>query len=246
VRRSLQCFPVLLFLLGAVVAAPPSSATTVPHTPAQQLLSDALNAAQDAGSMHFVDKTTVDKKVQTLEGYISAPIAGEALTGSVAPLQVELIDGSIYVIGSAQGIQQALQITASQAAPFAQKWIVVSSSDPPFKSLTQDLTMASTIDSFTPGQAGLRLGREQRIGPDKVIPLVGRPHDLPPGTSGSTALFVSPKAPHLPLGGSLVLASKAGRLREIAVFNDWGAKVSLTAPTSGTPFSTVLADNPSS
>ena len=94
------------------------------HSPASQLLSDALNAVQESGSMHFVDKTTVNGTTQTLEGAISAPTAGETLTSS-APLQVELIGGSIYVTGDTSALEQALQITSAQAQPYADKWIVV-------------------------------------------------------------------------------------------------------------------------
>ncbi len=226
-----------LSIVGAALPFDAASAST--HSPASQLLSNALNAAQESGSMHFVDKTTVNGTTQTLEGAISAPTAGETLTSS-APLQVELISGSIYVVGNAEALEQSLQITASQAQPYAGKWIVVQTTDAPFQLLAQDLTLGSTIDEFTPAQKGLKIGKMQRIGQTKAIPITGISSNLPKGTTSSVALFVSPKAPHIPLGGSLIVANKTGRLSEVAVFNDWGAKVDLTAPSGAIPFSTVL------
>ena len=189
--------------------------------------------------MQFVDKTTANKSTQLLEGVISAPTAGETLHSS-EPLIVNLINGSIYVTGTTSSLETALQITAAQAAPYAGKWIVVSQSDAPFQLLAQDLTLAATIDVFTPGQSGLRMGKVRTVGGKRVIPLVGVPSNLPKGTSGSAALLVSVKAPHLPMGGTLVLGNKTGRLTEVAVFKQWGAKVVLNAPTGATPFSSLL------
>jgi hypothetical protein len=247
VRSSLQFISaflcLLVGLLGGLIALSSSATAAPPQSSAQQLLSHALSAAQKAGSMHFVDKTTVSKTSQTLEGVVSASTAGETLNGST-PLQVDLIGGSIYVMGSAGAIQQALQITASQAASYAQKWIVVSTNDVPFRILAQDLTMRAAINGFMPVRAGASLGKERKLGQYHVIPVVGRPSKLPSGTSGSVALFVSAKAPHVPLGGTLVLANKKARLSEVAIFNDWGTKVSLTAPTAVTAYTTLVA-NPS-
>ena len=84
------------------------------------------------------------------------------------------------------------------------------------------------------------MGKTRTVGKEKVIPVVGTPMNLPSGTSGSAALLVSAKAPHLPVGGTLILANKTGRLSEIAVFKAWGARVQLSTPTGGTAFSTVL------
>ena len=103
--------------------------------------------------MQFVSKTTENKSTQVLEGVISAPTAGETLQSS-EPLQVDLINGSIYVTGTVGALEAArLQITAQQATPYAGKWIVVSPSDAPFQLLAQDLTLAATINEFTPSQS---------------------------------------------------------------------------------------------
>ena len=223
--------------MGAPMFASDASANQ--PSPASQLLSDALNAAQKSGSMQFVSDTTENKSTQTLEGVVSAPTAGETLHSS-DPLQIDLIGGTIYVNGQAGALQAALQITASQAAPYVGKWISVASTDAPFQLLAQDLTLAAVIDQFTPDQNGLRIGRTRTVGHQKVIPVYGHAPNLPSGTSGSAALLVSTKAPHLPVGGTLVLANKTGRMTEVAVFKEWGAKVQLSTPTGTTPFSTVL------
>lgn len=226
-----------LSLVGA--SLPSGAASGAEQIGASQLLATALNAAQKSGSLHFVAKTTVNGTTETLGGEVSAATAGETLTSS-SPLQVELIGGLIYVTGNAQTLEQALQISAAQAEPYAGKWIVVQSSDAPFQVLAQDLTISSTIDEFTPARKGLKIGKVRQIGSVKAVPITGSGTNSPKGTSSSVTLFVSPKSPHIPVGGSRTEANKTDRLSEVAVFKDWGAKVVLAAPTGAIPFSTVL------
>jgi hypothetical protein len=85
------------------------------------------------------------------------------------------------------------------------------------------------------------LGKVQTVAGHKVLPIIGTQSSLAKGASGSVALLVSTKAPYLPVGGSLVIAKGTQRLNEIAVFTNWGAKVSLTAPSGTTAFSSVLS-----
>jgi hypothetical protein len=236
-RLPVFCGAALAFsLIGTSL---PSGAASAGEPSASALLTDALNAAQNAGSMQFVDKTTVNGTTQTLDGVISAPTAGETLTGG-APLQVELISGMIYVNGNQQALEQALQISAAQAQPYAGKWIVVQSSDAPYQLLAQDLTLTATLNDFTPSSKTLKIGKTQHIGKLKAIPITGASTSAPKGSSSSVTLFVSPKAPHRPLGGSTVLVNKSGRLNEVAFFTNWGAKVDLTAPTGAVQFSSIL------
>jgi len=142
----------------------------------------------------------------------------------------------------ASAIESALQITAAQAAPAANQWIAVQQSDAPFQILAQTLTLTATLSEFTPETSHLRLGKVQTVGRVKVIPIIGTPSTVQKGTQGSVALLVSTKAPYLPVGGTLILANKTGRLSEVAVFTSWGARVVLPTPTGATPFSTILTD----
>jgi len=218
---------------------PASAAAT--RKSASQLLEDALQAAQHAGSVQFKDKTTSGKNVQNLEGAISASTASETLSSTGTPLQVQLIGGTAYINGSATALASALQITPAQATSVAGKWIVVSSTDAPFKKLTNALTLSSSLSDFAAKSGhSLHIGKTQHLDGHSVIPIVGVPlQTLSKGTTGSVALYLSPKAPYLPVAGSLVLANKSERLTEVAVFGNWGAKVSLTAPTGGIAFSSI-------
>ena len=180
------------------------------------------------------------KNTQLEQGAISAPSASETLSGNGAPLQVELVDGNIYVTGNAIALESALEITATQATPAANKWILVKPTDAPFQDVAGTLTVSSTLDEFTP-KGKLHLGREQKVHGTKVIPITGTPSSLSKGTVGNASLLVRATSPHLPVAGTLVLASKSGRLNEVAAFTEWGAKVSLSPPADPLPFTTVLS-----
>jgi hypothetical protein len=219
-----------------LVAISPADAT---GPSASGLLQTSLAAAQREGSVRFVDRTTVGSEVQRIDGAISAPTASETLSGAAAPLVVELIGGIVYVDGSAQALESALQITPAQATPVAAKWISVASTDAPFQTLTGALTISATLDTFTP-TGHLHLGKTTKVGTQRVTPVVGVPSGVAKGVSASVALLVSTKSTHLPVGATLVEAEGTKRLREEVVFTNWGARVGLTAPSGAVPFSSVL------
>ena len=237
----------LPFGCGAVLAllAPVSGWAGASGSPpsAGQLLSDALTASGEAQSVHFVDKATAGKVTQKVSGSISAPTAGEYLSGA-EPLEVELVNGVVYVSGSVPALESALQLTASQANAAAGKWVVVHQGDSPFQSITQQLTVSGEVDNFLPSRQTVQMGKRTKVHGVAVYPLYGRPATpLPKGSSGSVALFVPVKAPYRPVGATLVIASSSTktRLHEEVAFTDWNKSVNLAPPASNTiPFSTVV------
>jgi hypothetical protein len=230
---------VVLALLGAVSGwagasgSPPS---------AGQLLSDALTASGEAQSVHFVDKATAGKVTQELSGSLSAPTAGEYLSGS-EPLEVELIDGVVYVSGSMPALESALQLSASQASAAAGKWVVVQQADSPFQGITQQLSVSGEVANFLPSRQTVRVGKRTKVHGVAVYPLYGRPAaPLPKGSSASVALFVPVKAPYRPVGATLVIGSSSTktRLHEEVAFTKWNKSVSIAPPASNTiAFSTL-------
>ena len=231
--RSARCI-----LVSALFAAP-AGASGSPSAAA--LLKQSLDAADAVGSVHLAEKTTGGTRTQRLVGSLSAPAAAESLGGDVPPLSVELVGGTIYVSGGSSALESALQLTAAEVKTAAGKWIAVQSADSPYASLAQSLTLTSILDAFTPAGRGLHLGKKTKVGRVNVIPIVGAPNgSLARGTSGSTALFVSTKAPHLPVGASIVLANQSSRVTQLVIFTAWGAPVKLTPPASSISFSTLV------
>lgn len=210
-----------------------------PSGSAEAVLTEALNSAQVAGSVHFVDHTSSGGQEQVIQGVISAPTAAETVSGAAVPLEVELIDGVVYVNGGAAVLSGTLGLSAADAAADAGKWISVHSGDEPFDSLTQVLVLSATLDEFTP-VTHVKLGKVQDLGGHHVLPITGVPaSSVTNGVAADAALLVSVAAPHLPVAGTLVMATKSARLQEEAVFTNWGAKIVLQPPASAVAYSSI-------
>jgi hypothetical protein len=225
---------------GAVLAllAPLSGWAGASGSPpsAGQLLSDTLNASGQAQSVRFVDKATAGTVTQTLSGSLSAPTAGEYLSGA-EPLEVELVNGVIYVSGSRPALESALQLSQKQANAAAGKWVVVHPGDSPFQSITPQLTVSGEVANFLPSRQTVKLGKRTKVHGIAVYPLYGRPAaTLPRGSSGSVALFVPVNAPYRPVGATLVIASSSTktRLHEEVAFTGWNKSVNITPPAKNT------------
>jgi hypothetical protein len=208
---------------------------------AAQLVAKAVSAANTAGSMHFVDRSTASKVVTTLTGAVSAPTAAEALTGTgQPPLQVILLSGIAYINAGSQVLQSTLGLPAAASTANAGKWISVQSGDSAFSQIAPQLTISSELNSYIP-TSHLHIGKIEKVAGHRVIPVSGRPaSSVAKGNTGAVALLISPNAPYLPVGGSLVLSKKGSTLHEVAVFTDWGQQITVNAPTTSTAFSTLV------
>jgi hypothetical protein len=226
---------------GVIAVVVPPAVTGASSLSATTLLNRSLDAAAGAGSVEFVDRSTSGKVTQQLSGAISAPAASETITGNGMPFAVELIDGVVYVQGSANVLETALKLSPTQANPVSGKWISVTSTDSAFSNLTGELTITQSLNEFTPTGPHVHIESTKRINGHTVIPIVGTPKStVSRGAKGSVALLVSSRSPHLPVGGSLVLAKGKNRLNEVAVFKNWGATVSLIAPTGAVPITSIV------
>lgn len=223
------------------MALPAGTASARSFTPsAHALLNEALNASQARGSLGFVARTTAGKTTEVVQGLVSAPASSETVTGLGTPFRVELVGRTVYVRGDLTVLENSLQLTATQAAALVGKWVSVPSSDSAFTSLVSSLTITAVLNPFI-ASSDLKKEPKKQLAHKPVIPLVGpAPTSAHNGAKGSVALFISAKSPHLPVGGSIVVAKGRHHLREIAVFKDWGATVKVTAPAGSTTIISVL------
>jgi hypothetical protein len=238
--RSVLAPSLCLTCLGLAAAASPAGAGPLS---ASQLLSQGVSAADKAGSMSFNDHTASGKLVQTLTGAISAPTAAESLTTTGLPaLQVMLVGTTIYVQAGASVLESTMGLPAAASTANAGKWISVQSGDSAFSQLSGQLTLSAELNTYIPATA-LRRGKTTTVAGHRVIPITGRPASSASnkGESVAVALYLSTKAPYLPVGGSLISAKKGtAGVKEIAVFSNWGKTVVLTAPTGAVPFSSLV------
>jgi hypothetical protein len=239
-RLLASCTP---FALGTVAIWSAAAAAGASTPTAAQLLSDSVNAAMGANSLHFVDKTVAGKVHQTLVGNVSAATAGEQVTSSAAPVTVELIDGVAYVQAGTSVLQSSLGLPATGAQTGNGKWVAVHSSDAAFSELTQDLTIGSEINSYIPA-SHLKLGKVHTLAGRKVVTISGTAPSSASnnvkGAKGTAFLVVPLQAPYLPIEAGLTINSSKGSFNEAAAFADWNAKVTLTPPPNPILYSSLL------
>jgi hypothetical protein len=239
--RSLsRVFAVVLVAITSM-AVSQASASAHSFTPtAHELLEEALQASQTAGSLSFVARTTSGKATEVVQGVVSAPAASETVTGLGTPFEIELIGHEVYVHGGVTVLEHSLQLTASQATPLVGKWVSVPPADSAFTSLVSALTITAVLNSFIAAN-DLRKDKKTTVGGKSVIPLLGlATQRTGHGAKGSATLLVSARKPHLPLGGTILVTRGTHRTREVAVFKDWGATVKLTPPSGAITVLTVL------
>lgn len=230
---------VLVAVTSMIVWEASASARSFTAT-AHELLEEALDAGQTAGSLSFVSRTTSGKATEVIQGAVSAPAASETVTGLGTPFEVELIGHTVYEHGGLSVLENSLQLTATEAKGLVGKWVSVPSTDSAFTSVVSSLTITSVLNSFIAAN-DLKKERKRKVGGQFVIPLVGQATaKADDGAKGSAALFVEAKKPHLPVGGSVVVAKGHHETREVAIFKNWGVTVKLTPPTGATTVVSVL------
>jgi hypothetical protein len=226
--------------VAGVTGSGAAGAVSTPRT-GRSLVSGALAAGAKAGSVDFVDRISSKQGTQNLTGEISPSTATEAVTRNGTTFEVELIRNVVYVKGPASVLQSALGVTSTQATLAAGKWISVTSTDSAFSSLTGALSLARTIDEFTPTGSRVRVRKAARLNGETVLPVVGAPSaSVANGAEGTAVLYVAEKSPHLPAAASLILSKDGEELDENAVFTRWGTKVSFAAPVSVTPIASIV------
>ena len=230
-----------LVVVGLVAAScsSGSSSGTSGSPAAASLLTTTQTAVQKAGSVSFVDVTTIGKRSETLTGKVGSVQAEEILTVAKSPLlQVRLIGTTVYIETSASSVlQSALGLTATQAAGAVNEWIELLPTDSPTASIAQSLTINAALNIYYPKSSSAVELPEKTIAGFTVIPLTSNSNPNKT-TTETTTLFIQ-KSNNLPAAASLLAVSGKTTEKKEAVFKSWGQPVTVTAPANPVLFSTL-------
>jgi hypothetical protein len=226
-RSALALCSGALCLAGALAA--PGGAAGISL---QEQLARSTQAATSAGSVHFVQVVTQGSNVTTLKGDLSAPSADETASLGSARLEVRLVDGVIYVLGNqANLLQNALGLSSASATAAAGHWVSVQPSDTPFSALSNALDLSAELESFVPGKPGLVEQSPVKVHGMHAVRVTGTPSaDVRNGAKGTSTFLVNERAPHLPVGATMVLTQGTVKQTRLVAFSDWGKAVVLSAP----------------
>ncbi len=241
-RRVRRVVPRALAALLAAGAAVSACGGT-PDLPAPSaLIRSATAAAGHAGSMHFLEVTTVAQSVATLSGDLSGADEQETLVQKTGILQVRLVSGVVYVNagGLASVLESLFGLNTFDAESLDRRWVSVSSGDAPYAKLVKSLSIAAQLAEFTPVEPGLANHGTVEVQGHTAYAVTGTPiKTTSGGAPGSATLYVGVDPPHLPLGGSVALTRGSRHETRLVSFSRWGEPVTITAPTGSVPLSSI-------
>ncbi len=195
-------------------------------------LARSTQAATQSGSVHFVQVVTQGSDTTTLKGELSAPTADETATLGSARLEVRLVGGVIYVVGNqANLLENALGLSSASATTAVGHWVSVQPSDAPFSALSQALDLSTELNSFVPGKPGLAEQPPVTVHGQRAVRVTGTPStDVRNGAKGSSTFLVNQRAPHLPVGATMVLTQGKVKQTRLVAFSEWGKAVVVSVP----------------
>lgn len=217
---------------------PTSTGALGQQTP-QQVLARAVAAAKKSGTVHFELLGTSAGKTETIVGDASATDGREIITAGAIKIQAEVIGGKAYVEGNTGGLEDQMDLSATDAATYSGKWISIASSDAPYPSLTQAVTLTSTLSELQP-TGHLTLTAATTKASQAVIGVHGGlPGSVTKGTTGSATLYVSTTDPNVPIVFDAQQTSSGTKESDVGTFSRWGKPLNLVAPTNAVAFASL-------
>lgn len=224
----------LLALSGLVAAgcgssSPPLSASAITR---------ALPRVLAGRSVELVEVTKAGRDSDTLTMNLSPNDASMKLVEGSAEFDLVRASGVIYLRSNSAGVlEDQLGLGNNIAAETLGKWVSIPPSDGPYHRLGSFFSLGDEVGLFTPGQPGLRLGPQVTVRSIPTLPVEGTPPSQTlEGGTGSVTLFVSPAAPHLPVGATLEMKNGSQHELVAAAFTRWGERVRVPAPATSIPF----------
>ncbi|HEY2353657.1 MAG TPA: hypothetical protein VGH79_01995 [Gaiellaceae bacterium] len=227
---------VILALVSAVAVA--VAAVAVAAQSPRALKASILAAGRAQQSVHWVMKAKNPGSLFTFVTDAGSDQGSQTLTlkdgTSSAHLTVELVDETAYVEGDEAGLVFFQGLTDSEAQMYAGQWISIPKDDTDYASTAAGLTLSSSLHTFWPS-AHLALVSRKLNGK----PVVGVSGTNGKGQNKVNAVVYAPAhGKKLPL--ELRLTSPSNKhFSNTFVFSNWNETVTVTAPDSSTPISTV-------
>jgi hypothetical protein len=224
-------------LLGSSLASASSASATAPSASSvRQTLERSLDAAKGAGSaritVNFFSGSTTGKVVQD-----SSADSGEQTVAIGKELaSVVLVGGVAYISGNRQGMTSYFGLPANLAPTLAGRWISVPHSDPAFRAITANVTLASALDNVTPGRP-LTMGKRSTVNGQSVKSIAG----AAPGGGGRLVLFFAAHGRSLPVEAAESSRGGTSAKGEIVTFTRWGESLHVATPQGAIPISALEA-----
>lgn len=208
---------------------------------ASQILDNALTAAHNQRAVHYVleSTTTGNSQSQKITGDAGQSGGDQVVQTGSATVEVMVIGQTAFVQGNQAGLQQTLGFSATASAKYPNQWIAVSPSDPLYQPITQSVTISGIFGQLKP-TGKLTSSTPGTISGQHVVGVKGGlPGNPQSGVTGQATVYVTTKAPNLPIGFVGQAKSSSASVTDIGAFNHWGETLNLSAPATSVPYSVV-------
>jgi hypothetical protein len=208
-----------------------------------QVLMTSVAAARQIGSFHFVDRDGSGTEAQLLVGDAGTIAAQQTLSGGGGRLDVRLADGVVYIRAGQTTLQGVIGLSMAKALTESGKWLSITAKGKGYAQIVQTLKPGSEFNSFIP-QAPLSVGSQTKLHGIPVLPVTGSaaPNAALGVMNSRATLFVSTRAPYLPVGGTLTGIDVHGRRQSDQVaFTRWGERIHPARPSKVVTAASLLA-----
>jgi len=227
-RIAAAAVPLSLVLVSAAGSAP--AATTIDSATAPQLLAITQSAIRAAHSGTSYESKLVGVGITSVLTNSQATSGEQFTTSGKAKSDVRVISGALYFNFNAAQIASTFGLTNSR---WAYKWISVPNSNPLFLTMAPGLQYAALTATLAPTGKLNRTGYV-RVRTAITIGVVGGVNAGLGLTSGRQVLYISTRAPYLPVEVDAT-GTLHGRAVKIAItFANWGAKFRIPVPATPT------------
>ncbi|MGH9093255.1 MAG: hypothetical protein ACRDZR_18025, partial [Acidimicrobiales bacterium] len=244
-RRGLLAAGALVVLAGAGIGLGLWLAPTPPATVAEGLATQAVAAGNDAGSFHYVQRSTEDGVRDDIAG-VAGPDSGQQLitergaTG-IDLYHLRLVHGVVYFRGNVPAVVDQLHVPRSGAATVAGEWVSVHKGASPYATFAAGITTRSNLSqlptTFVPSSS------QARGATTAIVGGLNAGKGRAPVGAARLVVATSSTLPH-------TFEAKASRSAVVSLrlswsFSQWGASVHVAAPSGAVPYSSLGATSSS-
>ena len=190
----------------------------------------ALANAIGSHWVHEVGKVTAPAETAKVVNDIGTSSGRQVIVVNGAHAEVIIVHKVAYIKGDSKAVINYFQLTKTDPAKYANKWLSITSSSSGYANVSQSVTLKSDFDTWKiPGK--LTEGKATTVDGKSVIPIKGKVTLSASSPSVSVTLYVSASGKTLPV--EIVLTSTSET--EVVQWSKWGSPVSLSAPSKSTP-----------
>jgi hypothetical protein len=209
----------------------PSASTAGAATlSASALMSLALKDAVAAGSVHEVERATAPGHLFTMDNDIATTSGRQIINSDGAHAQVIVVKDVAYIYGDKKAVADYFQISTTDPAKYANRWLSIPSTDSAYKTVSNAVTIKSDFtDVKIPGV--VTRGATVEVNGQKVVPIKGSAPATSTSAKINATLFVTASSPVRPVELHLATTSET----VTTTWSKWGAAVVLSAPAKSSP-----------